>query len=771
MKKVYLSFLFLSLILGLHAQAWKVYEARYLPLVNVPPFTSSSPTGATYQLIVNPENPNDSIYKFVSFPDVAIGQLWKYTYPEANVNGLTLVTRVKGFSTEPTRIIEFDLDNFGWRERVYILPDNTYKMEFSKATGVLPGSSLDWHIYRMTKLDDTVRLYVDENPEPISVAKIPIASTIRNYFRFGDGSGSITYGGMVDWITWDVTGAYAPGQGAALPDTLVKTVPKLNVYNANQLPNEFSASFTTSNVGGDAPGMTIIDDPDNAGNKLFEYIIGGVSSKHMWKYTYSNPAQPIITLIARVKANSAQYDRAIELDMENGGWRDRLFVKNPNLFELKESATTGELPVGTLGWHIYRLTKDADSVKFYLDENPIPFRVVKTNSVSANNYFRFGDGNSSSSVGGLIDWVVWDETGAYAPGRGNFLPDSLVTSVSSSDASLATMEASAGTLVPAFDKTVMSYDLVLPLGSTTVSFTATATDAKANILGIGEFTALPGTATITVTSEDGLISNYIINVTVATALNDASLQSLTVSVGTLDPAFDKAVLTYNLVLPEGSVIVTLTAASTDALATVTGDGDFTAIPGVATITVTAQDGTQVVYTVNVSAVLSANAQLASLEVSAGTLDPIFDPFVTAYTLVLPVGTTTVNLTATSDNINATVTGDGSISVPGTATITVTAENGVSTTDYVVTITISTVGVNQSNSKFVSIYPNPAGNMVTITAEPGSRICILNSLGKNLAEIVTESSSGSIDLSRFEPGLYFLRIQNHNGTEVKKLIKK
>jgi len=743
-----------------------------MPLLNTPAFTSSTPTGATMSLIVNPENANDSIYKFVAFPDGSVGQLWKYTYPEANVDSVTIVARVKGISTDPARMIEFDIDNFGWRERVYINPDNTYKMEFSKATGTLPGSSLDWHIYRMTKVDSLVRLYVDENPEPIVTSIIPgVKGTVRNYFRFGDGSSSITYGAMVDWVIWDVSDAYAPGEGAALPDTLVKTVPKLNVYNANQLPNEFSASFVTSNVGGDAPVMNIIGDPDNAGNKLFEYIIGGAGAKHMWKYTYTNPAQPVITLIARVKGTSSEWDRAIELDMENGGWRDRLFVKKPNLFELKESATTGELPVGTLGWHIYRLTKEADSVKFYLDENPVPFRVVKTNTTSANNYFRFGDGNGSSSVGGLIDWIAWDETGAYAPGRGNFLHDTLVTSISSSDATLASLEVSAGALVPAFDKTVLTYDLELPVASTMVTIAATAMDTKALVTGTGDFSALPGTATIAVTSEDGLVTNYTINITVAPVLNDASLQSLTSSAGVIDPAFDKGVFAYSIILPEGTTTVTFDAVSTDPLATVTGTGAFTGIPGNATIKVTAQDGTIAEYVINVTAVLSNNAHLSSIGVSLGSLEPIFDPSVTSYALVLPVGTTTVEVTATKDHLSASVSGDGNIAVPGVATIIVTAEDGVSTMEYVINITISTVGVKLENNKTISVYPNPAGNNVTITAEPGSYIIIHNSLGKSMAEAVMDGSSVDVDLSGLVSGLYFVKIQNPRGIVVNKLVKK
>jgi hypothetical protein len=87
----------------------------------------------------------------------------------------------------------------------------------------------------------------------------------------------------------------------------------------------------------------------------------------------------------------------------------------------------------------------------------------------------------------------------------------------------------------------------------------------------------------------------------------------------------------------------------------------------------------------------SDATLSALTVDAGTLAPAFDPGDTTYLLVAPVGTSTVNVTATPNDGNATVTGDGAIDVSSgdaTATVTVTSQSGLVTRDYVIMMAVS-----------------------------------------------------------------------------------
>ena len=87
---------------------------------------------------------------------------------------------------------------------------------------------------------------------------------------------------------------------------------------------------------------------------------------------------------------------------------------------------------------------------------------------------------------------------------------------------------------------------------------------------------------------------------------------------------------------------------------------------------------------------SGNNALSALTVSAGTLTPAFDPAVTEYTLSLPQGTEKLTLTATPSDSNATVQGDGELTLQAgenTLSLVVTAENG-DTKTYTVTAKVA-----------------------------------------------------------------------------------
>lgn len=87
---------------------------------------------------------------------------------------------------------------------------------------------------------------------------------------------------------------------------------------------------------------------------------------------------------------------------------------------------------------------------------------------------------------------------------------------------------------------------------------------------------------------------------------------------------------------------------------------------------------------------SSNNALSTLTVSAGTLTPAFDPAVTEYTLSLPQGTEKLTLTATPSDSNATVQGDGELTLQegeNTLPLVITAENG-DTKTYTVTAKVA-----------------------------------------------------------------------------------
>jgi uncharacterized protein YjdB len=92
---------------------------------------------------------------------------------------------------------------------------------------------------------------------------------------------------------------------------------------------------------------------------------------------------------------------------------------------------------------------------------------------------------------------------------------------------------------------------------------------------------------------------------------------------------------------------------------------------------------------------AADATLASLTLSVGSLNEAFDPETTSYTADLPLGTASVTPVATPNISDATVTGVEAVNVrlgSGESVITVTALDGTTTKTYTISYTVPTVSV-------------------------------------------------------------------------------
>jgi uncharacterized small protein (DUF1192 family) len=169
----------------------------------------------------------------------------------------------------------------------------------------------------------------------------------------------------------------------------------------------------------------------------------------------------------------------------------------------------------------------------------------------------------------------------------------------------------------------------------------------------------------------------------------ASLQALTVSTGTLTPAFNTDVLTYSVGVGSEVPNVLLSATASHANAIVAGDGVKTLSEGanVYNISVIAEDRVNSRnYTVNVYRTIGANTALQSLTVSAGTLS--FNPATTSYTVNVGNTVTEIDVTGTAAQASAHVAGNvtGKALAVGNnvVTLTVSAESGA-TQDYTLTI--------------------------------------------------------------------------------------
>jgi CSLREA domain-containing protein len=333
--------------------------------------------------------------------------------------------------------------------------------------------------------------------------------------------------------------------------------------------------------------------------------------------------------------------------------------------------------------------------------------------------------------------------------------------VLSNNANLSNLTISSGTLTPAFASATLNYTDNVANAVTSLSVTPIAADANATIKVNGT-TVASGAASgainlavgmnnisVAVTAQDGTtVQTYAIAVNRAGALsNNANLSALTISSGTLTPAFASNTLAYTDSVANAVASVTVTPTAADANATIKVNGT-TVASGAASgaialavgmnnisVAVTAQDGTTIqTYTiaVNRAGALSNNASLSNLAISSGTLTPAFAANTLNYTDAVANAVTTVTVTPTTADANATVKVNGTTVASGAAsgainlavgvnniTVAATAQDGTTVQTYTIAVNRAGALSNNANLSALTISsgtltPAFAGNTLAYT---------------------------------------------------------
>ena len=298
-----------------------------------------------------------------------------------------------------------------------------------------------------------------------------------------------------------------------------------------------------------------------------------------------------------------------------------------------------------------------------------------------------------------------------------------VTRAASSNADLSALSLSSGTLSPVFAAGTTGYAASIAAGTSSLTVTPTAAAGTSSITvnGVavtsgaasGAIAMNPGsnTVTIVVTAQSGATKSYTVTITRALPSSDADLSALSLSSGTLAPAFAAGTTSYTASVSNATTSLTVTPTVADATASVTVNGVATTsgnasgaialAVGANTLTtvVTAQDGTTTkTYTVMVTRAGSGDANLSALALSGGSISPAFAPSTTGYTMSIAAATASITVTPTVNEPNAAVTVNGVAVASGnasgaiamntganTVTVVVTAQNGTTKT-YTVTVT-------------------------------------------------------------------------------------
>jgi len=227
---------------------------------------------------------------------------------------------------------------------------------------------------------------------------------------------------------------------------------------------------------------------------------------------------------------------------------------------------------------------------------------------------------------------------------------------------------------------------------------------------------------IEVTASDGVsIKTYTINVTRAPLNNITTLSAMTISAGTLSPAFSPATTAYTVSEINTANYITLTATSTDPGASITING-FAVVSGTASydvylpvgtstikIIVKSSDGTAYqTYTLTANRASSNNDNLTAIRLSTGALSPVFKAATTSYTVNVPITVASMTVKGILSDGDATLKINGIIVQSGIASapialvsgsnvinINVTASDGITSQTYTINV-IRPAGTTNDN---------------------------------------------------------------------------
>ena len=307
--------------------------------------------------------------------------------------------------------------------------------------------------------------------------------------------------------------------------------------------------------------------------------------------------------------------------------------------------------------------------------------------------------------------------GGGGPGRVHRATTIDVTRAASADAALSGLAISAGGLAPVFSSDTTSYTAAVAndVASVTVTPTTSHTGAAVTVNGSTVTSASADialtenattTITVVVTAQDGSTektTTVAVTRAASDANNDATLSALTLSPDALNETFAPGTTSYSADVANNVASLTLTASPTDDAATLTLTVDGTVVTSASgsasanialtenatttiVVTVTAEDGTTTgTTTVAVTRAASADAALSGLEISAGSLAPVFSSDTTSYTASVANDVASVTVTPTTSHTGAAVTVNGSAvtSASASADIALT-ENAITTITVVVT---------------------------------------------------------------------------------------
>jgi len=272
----------------------------------------------------------------------------------------------------------------------------------------------------------------------------------------------------------------------------------------------------------------------------------------------------------------------------------------------------------------------------------------------------------------------------------------------------------------AFVPTTTTYSCNVANNVESVTVSGVKNFTLASVSGNGEKSLHTGNnpIVITVTAQDQTYTEYTINVNRAYS-SDNTLSTLTVSSGTLSPAFDANTISYTVSVPYAIDSINIGATANSSVGHVSGDtGSHALDVGDNTFVVTgvAEDTTTKDYTIVVTRGQDTDTSLKSVGVTGYSVVKVDDNH---YTLTVNNDVTSVEITAEANSQAAVITLSGSV-VTGALANTLTENRTLSVGDnrFIITIT-SQSGSQETFELLIHRLPSDDATLSDLAISPGT----------------------------------------------------
>lgn len=202
-----------SCLVSAAADGWEVYNGDVLPSDAVPQWRDVR--GNSYIPVVqtNSEAEDGKVLVFNEL-DKGLRSVWGIKWDDFSAtDGVTIAWRAKPVDGVDADVISEVRVHTGYRTIVRVEPtrirvDGFDSFDFED-TDIDP---TDWMTFRAVITGDFLRVYVNEASEP-AIAGLLSKKQDGSELWFGeDSEGKRNIAGMIDWIAWNLTGAYAPDE-------------------------------------------------------------------------------------------------------------------------------------------------------------------------------------------------------------------------------------------------------------------------------------------------------------------------------------------------------------------------------------------------------------------------------------------------------------------------------------------------------------------------------------------------------------------------------